>query len=127
MLDTARIVGLHVKKDKRQCKFQSLAESITDEHIAGVVQADNPHPTNVLVYYFEIRILGLGSRSSMSFGFSPRGHKIGRAPGWERDSFGFFSDGTVCAHDAQNTQSYSDPFSVGDVIGVGIHIVSALP
>lgn len=77
--------------------------------------------------YFEVKIRGLQQRSSrgddcgLSIGFLAQPYPTWRSPGWERASVGVFSDdGGRFVNDPAGGKPFTEPFNVGDTVGLGM-------
>lgn len=84
--------------------------------------------------YFEIKILGLGHTShyfkqgrqsdidsGVAIGFFAPPYPTFRLPGWQRGSLGVHSDdGRRYVADTHGGIDFTDPFGVGDTVGLGM-------
>jgi len=85
------------------------------------VRADNPIPLTAGIYYFEIKVLSKGEMGRPYIGLTSSHSNLHRAPGWDRDTYGYHGDDGKCFA-AQNTgDRYGPTFSTNDVVGCGVN------
>ncbi|RAH71227.1 SSH4 family protein [Aspergillus aculeatinus CBS 121060] len=91
---------------------------------------DSPLRTNMAkLIYFEVKLLGLGERSSSRFaessgfaiGYVAKPYPSWRSPGWERGSLGVFSDdGCRFVNDSWGGKPFTSKFREGETVGLGM-------
>ncbi|KAI9372008.1 hypothetical protein BJX61DRAFT_471272 [Aspergillus egyptiacus] len=90
--------------------------------------ADSPFVTErSKTVYFEVKILALragptpADASGLSIGFAAQPYPTWRSPGWERGGLGVFSDdGCRFVNDSWGGKDFTDPFRVGETVGLGM-------
>ncbi|KAI9730713.1 MAG: hypothetical protein M1834_005682 [Cirrosporium novae-zelandiae] len=89
--------------------------------------ADTPFNTEVTkTIYFEVRIRSLGRPKhrddcAVAIGFLSQPYPTWRLPGWERASLGVHGDdGRRYVNDPWGGKNFTDPFNVGETVGVGM-------
>jgi hypothetical protein len=70
----------------------TVSFSADDNEEAGGAQADAAVPTDLPVYYFELRVLQAGSAGEMGVGFAAPSFDTACFPGWEARSYGYHGD-----------------------------------
>lgn len=108
---------LEVSKDKLTVKYTGKG---SHQHDVGSIRANKPLQTKVMIAYYEITIVDGGLKSSICIGLSER-ELCNRQPGWEENSFGYYGEDGKKYNESTRGESYSEPFSTGDVVGCGIH------
>ena len=88
----------------------------------GAIQGNRPAPRRRRLYYYEVEILEAGERGRMGIGFSDKGFKMGKQPGWEPNSYGYHGDDGKKFHANGQGENFGPPYTAGDVIGAGLHI-----
>jgi hypothetical protein len=79
--------------------------------------------------YYEVRVLGLGGRdSSLALGYCAAPYPSWRMPGWQRGSLGVHSDdGHRYVNNDCGGKAFTQPFRVGDTVGLGMTFDAAPP
>ncbi len=88
----------------------------------GAIQGNRPVPRQRRLYYFEVTILEAGERGRIGVGFSDKGFKMGKQPGWEPGSYGYHGDDGKKFHANGSGEAFGPQFGAGDVVGAGLHI-----
>mmetsp|Transcript_31838 Transcript_31838/g.82435 ORF Transcript_31838/g.82435 Transcript_31838/m.82435 type:complete len:483 (-) Transcript_31838:738-2186(-) len=118
-LDTSAVHFLEVGTDKLSVKYRGDARHEND---VGSIQANAPVPANVLIYYYEVKVISGGDHGRIAVGFADGKFRQGSHPGCESNSYGYHGeDGFKCEH-GDGGEQYGPSFGSGDVIGAGINV-----
>ena len=83
----------------------------------GCVRADSPIPISIGLYYFEIKVLSTGSKGEIYIGLTTSGTNLSRAPGWDRNTYGYHGDDGKTFANQDYGQHHGPTFRQNDVIG----------
>ncbi|KAK4284959.1 hypothetical protein QN277_001719 [Acacia crassicarpa] len=109
---------LVVSQDKLSIKYTSVD---LHGHDVGVIQANKPAPRKRLVYYFEIYVKDAGTKGHVAIGFTSKGFKMRRQPGWEPNSYGYHGDDGLLYRGPGKSETFGPTFTSGDTVGGGIN------
>ncbi|XP_028800220.1 ran-binding protein M homolog isoform X2 [Neltuma alba] len=109
---------LVVSPDKLSIKYTSVD---LHGHDVGVIQANKPAPKKRLVYYFEIYVKDAGTKGHVAIGFTSKGFKMRRQPGWEPNSYGYHGDDGLLYRGPGKGETFGPTFTSGDIVGGGIN------
>ncbi|EIE19632.1 SPRY-domain-containing protein [Coccomyxa subellipsoidea C-169] len=110
---------LDVEKDKLTVRYTGQGAHNND---VGAIQGNRPVPRKRRVYYYEVTVLDAGEKGLIGVGFADKNFKMGKQPGWEPHSYGYHGDDGKKFHQNGQGEEYGPQFTLGDVIGAGIHI-----
>ena len=96
-------------------------ETIYGNSDNACIRADNHLPLTAGIYYFEIKVLSKGEMGRPYIGLTSSISNLHRAPGWDRDTYGYHGDdGKIFA--AQHIgDRYGPTFSTNDIVGCGVN------
>jgi hypothetical protein len=77
-LDTRAVHFLEVGTDKLSVKYCGDARHEDD---VGSIQSSVPIPGNLLIYYYEVKVVSQGDRGRIAVGFADRKFRQGSHPG----------------------------------------------
>lgn len=70
--------------------------------------------------YFELEVLCLGDKATISIGAAALDHPLSRQPGWESSSIGYHGDDGKLFHVSGHGVSFGPKWKIRDVIGMGV-------
>src|SRR5690606_35607982 len=86
----------------------------------SAVSAQAIYPTHhETISYFEVKILSKSSAGNISIGLAPNTMASNRLPGWDKNSFGYMSNGKKYTSNEEYNYQRNASYSIGDVIGCG--------
>lgn len=91
---------------------------------AAAIRANNPMPTQLGVYYYEVTIVSKGRDGYIGIGFCGKDVSLQRLPGWEQWSWGYHGDDGHAFDCSGTGRPYGPAFGTGDVIGCGVNLVT---
>jgi hypothetical protein len=107
---------LELAKDRLTVKYIGRANH---PHDVGTIRADRPLYTNKWLGYYEIKILDVGNKISISIGLASQEFPLNRMPGMDTDSLGYSGEEGKKYQSGNKGEAYGPSFSVGDIIGCG--------
>ncbi|CAI2163034.1 10098_t:CDS:2 [Funneliformis geosporum] len=94
-----------------------------NESDAAASRANNPIPSDIGIYYYEIEIIDEGEKKNIGIGFSEPNASLNRLPGWDWNSYGYHGDDGNRFWCGRGIR-YGPLFSKGDVVGCGINYLN---
>ena len=91
------------------------------DHI-GCVRADHPIPPAAGLYYFEMKVLCEAAERLCFIGLTHSSSNLQRAPGWDRDTYGYHGDNGKTYADTLRGSTYGPTFGANDIIGCGLNL-----
>ncbi|KAF8203757.1 concanavalin A-like lectin/glucanase domain-containing protein, partial [Pholiota molesta] len=116
--DQERNTHLSVSTDGRKLSFEG--SSLNGDKDAASARTIHPIPQACGIYYFEVEILGKDQKVHISIGFAGKSVKLGRLPGWEPNSWGYYGDDGSSLSAEKSGAQFGPSYGVGDIIGCGI-------
>ncbi|KAG9393150.1 SPRY domain [Carpediemonas membranifera] len=105
-----------IDKTGLSCVYVFPAEGDSD---ACIVRSDNPIPSMVGIYYFEVTIREQGQDGFIGVGLCARSTHKNKLPGWEPRSVGFHSDdGSLFMGSGETHRHLGQPYRAGDIVGL---------
>lgn len=84
----------YLETDGKKCSFRyEESVNLRNDVESGMIRSNIAIPQSVGVYYFEVKITGMGKLTLFSVGFASGTASTNSLPGFERNTYGFFSDG----------------------------------
>ncbi|CAN1731373.1 Ran-binding protein M homolog [Linum perenne] len=113
---------LVVSPDKLSVKYNNSVP-YNMFHYASVA-ADKAAPTNVKVYYFEMRVKNGGVSDWITIGFTKKGFDLSNQPGCLAGSIGYVGQNGRLYYNGGVGESYGPKFTTYDIVGAGIDYAS---
>lgn len=111
---------LAIENEGNVVKYVGTNALIKPGHDVGCIQSDHPIRTDVMMDYFEVRIISTGKKGNIGIGFTPEGYLLTRHPGWDTHSYGYHGNDGHKYSDSEIGLSFGPKFGTGDVVGCGI-------
>eukprot|EP00798_Chlamydomonas_sp_ICE-L_P022439 gene22438-29551_t len=116
---SAQGYGLELGSTRLSARYTASATANSSNDV-GSIQANFPSPTKQLLYYFEMTVLGRGEMGTLAIGFSDKGFRCTRQPGWEANSYGYHGDDGHKFGGSGKGEEYGPLFGSDDTVGAGI-------
>ncbi|KXZ46470.1 hypothetical protein GPECTOR_43g906 [Gonium pectorale] len=104
----------HLKVDGARIRYVGPG---TDDSHAATVRANYPLPSDVPLYYFEVKVLDRGRDGFIGVGFCTAEVLLSKLPGWDSHSYGYHGDDGNAFSGSGMGRPYGPGFTAGDVVG----------
>lgn len=103
-------------------RIKYKGSGISDEDAAGI-NSNNPIPSSLFFFYFEIKIISTGGKGYIGVGLSDKNANLNRLPGWEKDTLGYHGDDGFIFRSSGLGVPYGPTFRRNDTIGLCLNLV----
>lgn len=115
-------------------KLRLLKTGLTVEYLANTDDEKNACSVRTHVpvplkdsFYFEVSVDDGGARGNIGVGLCGKDVRLGKMPGWEKNSWGYHGDdGMLFLESGRTGHKYGPKYTTGDVVGCGVDIVNRL-
>ncbi|KAF0488239.1 SPRY-domain-containing protein [Gigaspora margarita] len=99
-------------------EYNGPGENFSDE---ASIRTNNPIPSEVGLFYFEITILSSGENGCIVIGYCKSDVELNTLPGWDPDSIGYHGDDGCLYYNGRCATTLAPCYAAGDTVGCGIN------